>query len=66
VTLVFCILSVCQPLTSWSFTFEAAPPHYVHVIANGQDFGRTAPGTYFDVLQSVIVQDTVFKGGFQQ
>ena len=63
--LTFCVMTLCQPLTSWSFVPEDAPPHYLHVVANGVEFGRVAPGTYFDVPQSVIVTDTVFKGGFQ-
>jgi len=66
VTLVFCILSVCQPLTSLSFVPESAPPHYLHVVANGVEYGRVAPGTYFDVPQSVIVQDEIAKRSFEQ
>ena len=63
--LTFCILSVCHPLTSWSFVPEAAPPHYLHVVANGVEYGRVAPGTYFDVPQSVIVTDEIAKRGFE-
>jgi len=65
VNLTFCILSVCHPLTSWSFVPEAAPPHYLHVVANGVEYGRVAPGTYFDVPQSVIVTDEIAKRGFE-
>jgi len=63
--LTFCVMTLCHPLTSWSFVPEAAPPHYIHVVANGQDFGRTAPGMYFGFPQSVIVPDEIAKRGFE-
>ena len=71
--LTFCILSVCHPLTSWSFVPEAAPPHYLHSVVNGTDYGRCA----FNVPTSQVlcsfdgsgtsrvVSDTVFRGNFQ-
>jgi hypothetical protein len=62
--LVFCIALACQPLTSWQFTFESAPPHYVHGVANGVEYGRCALCTY-GVPESRIVADNIFKGGFQ-
>jgi hypothetical protein len=55
-TLTFCILSMCQPLTSWQFVFEDSPPHWVHVIANGTDYGRCAMCS-FDVPVSHVLPD---------
>jgi len=63
--LTFCVMTLCHPLTSWSFVPEAAPPHWIHVVANGVEYGRVAPGTYFDVPQSVIVQDEISHNGFE-
>jgi len=60
--------SPCQTLTalnSWSFVPEAAAPHYLHVIANGHDYGRVARGTAWNVPNSVIVTDAIFSGTFQ-
>jgi len=62
--LTFCVMTLCQPLTSWSFTFEDAPPHWVHVTANGVEYGRCAACSY-GWPQSKIVPDEISHNGFE-
>ncbi len=52
------------PLYTWAFEPEAGT-HHLRVTANGKDYGRVAVGTKFVDGQSIIVQDTIFVGGFQ-